>query len=142
MPQTRPMTAATPPPLERQAFRDAMGRFVTGVAVATTRSPSGEPIGVTINSFTSVSLDPPLVLFCLDRRARTLPAFQATGFFAVNVLAADQQEHSVRFARRFDDWTGIAHTAWVTGAPIIGGSVAACDGTVRREKGRGGEEGV
>src|SRR3546814_14575828 len=90
MPQTRPMTAASAPPLERQAFRDAMGRFVTGVAVATTRSPSGEPIGVTINSFTSVSLDPPLVLFFLDRRARPLPSFPDPGFFAVHALPANQ----------------------------------------------------
>src|SRR3546814_13163200 len=110
MPQTRPMTAASAPPLERQAFRDAMGRFVTGVAVATTRSPSGEPIGVTINSFTSVSLDPPLVLFCLDRRAQTLPPFQATGFFDFNALAADHQEPSVRFPRRLGDWTATGPT--------------------------------
>lgn len=118
------------PTPEQRAFRDAMGRFVTGVAVASTRLPEGRPLGVTINSFTSVSLDPPLVLFCLDRRARTLPVFQQAGFFAVNVLAASQRDHSLRFARKADDWDGVAHTTWTTGAPIIEGSVAACDCTV------------
>lgn len=124
------MPARSVPSPEQRAFRDAMGRFVTGVAVATTRLPDGAPIGVTINSFTSVSLDPPLVLFCLDRRARTLPIFQSAGFFAVNVLAADQRDCSTRFARRADDWDGVPHGTWVTGAPVIGGCVAACDCTV------------
>ncbi len=130
MSQTTSTAADSLAPFEQRAFRDAMGRFVTGVAVATTRDAEGAPVGVTINSFTSVSLNPPLVLFCLDRRARTLPAFQATGYFAVNVLAADQQAHSIRFARRCDDWQGIDHVTWTTGAPIIMGSVAACDCTV------------
>ncbi|HET8725871.1 MAG TPA: flavin reductase family protein [Alphaproteobacteria bacterium] len=103
---------------------------MTGVAVATTRTDEEGLIGVTINSFTSVSLDPPMVLFCLERRARTLPAFQEAGFFAVNVLAADQQAHSVRFSRRADDWDGVGHSIWSTGAPIIDGCVAACDCTV------------
>lgn len=131
MPQPPPATStkvAMSP--EQRAFRDAMGRFVTGVAVATTRTGAGAPVGVTINSFTSVSLDPPLVLFCLDRRSRTLPLFQAAGFFAVNILAEEHRDWSARFARRPDDWTGIPHGDWVTGAPVIEDVIAACDCTV------------
>lgn len=105
-------------------FRDALGRFVTGVTVVTTRAADGKPVGVTINSFTSVSLDPPLVLFCLDVRSRCLPAFEACGGFAVHVLGADQRDWSVRFAGGGDRWDGIGSTAWETGAPIIEGCLA------------------
>lgn len=124
---SHPHAPSSPDPLDQRAFRDAMGRFVTGVAVATTIGADGVPLGVTINSFTSVSLDPPLVLFCLERRARSLPAFLDAGCFAVNLLAADQRSLSVRFARDAADWKGVAHSSWMTGAPVLDGVVAACD---------------
>ena len=79
-------------------FRDACGRYATGVAVVTCQPAEGEPVGITVNSFTSVSLDPPLVLFCIDRTAQSLPGFLAADRFAVHVLAADQRALSVRFA--------------------------------------------
>lgn len=79
-------------------FRALCGRFATGVAVITARRDTGRLEGVTVNSFTSLSLDPPLVLFCLDKNAGTFPTFEHTRHFAVNILAADQRALSDRFA--------------------------------------------
>ncbi len=126
----KPLPAASAAPIEVRQFRRAMSHFVTGVTVATTRTTAGEPVGVTINSFTSVSLDPPLVLFCLGRDSRSLPYFSAAGGFAVNVLAADQRELSQRFARGPFDWHGVALDRGVTGAPILKDCLAAFDCTV------------
>lgn len=89
------MTAAIDP----RAFRDAFGRFATGVAVAACRTAEGRILGVTVNSLTSVSLDPPLALFCLEKTARTAEAFLAANRFSFNVLRADQREVSQKFAR-------------------------------------------
>ncbi|MGW5685901.1 flavin reductase family protein [Nonomuraea sp. NPDC003754] len=80
-----------------RSLRDAFGQFATGVAVVTTAA-GGQRAGVTVNSFTSVSLDPPLVLWCLSDRAPSAPLFLRAGRFAVNVLAAGQGELSRRFA--------------------------------------------
>lgn len=85
-------------PLDSRFFRHMMGQFATGVAVVTTRDRQGEAVGVTINSFTSVSLEPPLALFCLDRRSRRLPVFQGASCFAVNILSAAQEDLSRHFA--------------------------------------------
>ncbi len=79
-------------------FRALCGRFATGVAVITARRHDGRQEGVTVNSFTSLSLKPPLVLFCLDYDAGTFPAFDKTRHFAVNILGVDQQGISDRFA--------------------------------------------
>ncbi|SDF14645.1 MULTISPECIES: flavin reductase family protein [Thalassobaculum] len=112
-------------------FRAVLGSYATGVTVVTTRAPDGEPVGLTVNSFTSVSLDPPLVLFCLDREAGSLPAFETADGFAVNILSADQAAVSNRFAdpqaARFDG-EGVAD--WSTGAPILADALAALDCTV------------
>lgn len=118
---------AAPPAFDKRAFRDALGRFVTGVTVVTARRPDGAPVGVTINSFTSVSLDPPLVLFCLALTARSLPVFRSAGAFAVSVLAEDQKDCSARFARLPDEWDGIETEIWDTGAPLLKGAVAGFD---------------
>lgn len=111
-------------------LRNALGQFVTGVTVVTTRISDDAPVGITINSFASVSLDPPLVLFSLDARSRYLKAFHEAGFFAVHVLAADQREWSVRFAGNGDRWDGVGSTAWQTGAPIIEGCLAVFECTL------------
>jgi flavin reductase (DIM6/NTAB) family NADH-FMN oxidoreductase RutF len=112
-------------------FKAVLGRWATGVAVVTTRDASGEPVGLTVNSFASVSLDPPLVLFSIDRSAGSFAAFEAAGSFAVNVLRADQQDVSNRFAAadatRFQ---GDATETWVTGAPILSECLSALDCTV------------
>lgn len=112
-------------------FRAVLGRYATGVTVVTTRAPDGEPVGLTVNSFTSVSLEPPLVLFCLDLEAGSLPAFQTADGFAVNILRAGQEAVSNRFAdplaARFDR-DGVAD--WSTGSPILADAMAALDCTV------------
>ncbi|HEU0195790.1 MAG TPA: flavin reductase [Nevskiaceae bacterium] len=87
-------------------FREALGSFATGVAIVTTRAPDGQPLGLTINSFNSVSLDPPLVLWSLAKNAYSLPVFRAAPHWAVHVLAADQDALSARFARRGEDKFG------------------------------------
>lgn len=115
------------PAVDRQLFRDTLGRFATGVAVATTVAADGAPMGVTVNSFTSVSLDPPMVLFCLDRDASSLPAFVAAQHFAINLLAADQLDLCRRFARQTSNWDDVAYHTWETGAPVIDNSLAAID---------------
>ena len=81
-------------------FRNALGCFTTGVAVVTARQDEGEPIGLTVNSFSSVSLDPPLVLWCLDKKSDTLPLFEKATHFTVNVLREEHEDVSSRLARK------------------------------------------
>ena len=135
MPLAEPQTAdmpqaanATSPdgPIDAALFRSVLGRFPTGVAVVTTLD-GARPVGVTVNSFASVSLNPPLVLFCLHRDASTLTLFQAAGHFAINILAVDQQDYLSLFSRPPGDWTTVPYGAWDTGSPILEGTVAAID---------------
>lgn len=92
---------------ERQ-FRDVLGLFPTGVAIVTTKTPDGSPLGATVSSFNSVSLDPPLILFSIAKKAHALPIWEAAEYYAVNVLREDQSELSTRFARALSDkWSGI-----------------------------------
>lgn len=113
---------------DRRAFRNALGCFATGVTVVTTVTDAGEPVGLTANSFSSVSLDPPLVLFCLDRASHNIGAFRAAGRFAVNVLGEDQRDLSVRFSTTIGDrWDGVVWERWETGAPVLNGCLAALD---------------
>jgi len=108
-----------------QAFLRACAQFTTGVAITTVLDASGSPYGMTVNSFTSVSLDPPLVLVCIDRKARILEHFLATEFFAINILRESQQALSVRFARPGEDRFGsVQWYAGDTGAPLIPNSLA------------------
>ena len=93
----------TPPPIEQTVLRQTLGVFPTGVTVMTTTGEGGAPVGLTVNSFNSVSLDPPLILWSLSRRSGSLRAFQAAEHFAVNILAADQAAVSRRFASRVPD---------------------------------------
>ncbi|MDE2262282.1 MAG: flavin reductase family protein, partial [Gammaproteobacteria bacterium] len=81
-------------PDDGRRFRSALGAFATGVTIVTTRDTAGKDVGLTANSFNSVSLDPPMVLWSLAKSARSLPAFVAATHFAVHVLAADQEELS------------------------------------------------
>ena len=84
--------ADIPAPIDPQAFRKALGCFPTGVAIVTTLDATAQPVGLTISSFNSVSMDPPLILWSLALNAGSLEAFRAHGSFAINVLAADQQD--------------------------------------------------
>lgn len=81
-------------------LRDAFGTFATGVAVITAVRPDGEPVGVTANSLTSVSLDPPLLLWCLANASASVPAFEVGAHFAVHVLSYEQRDLALHFARR------------------------------------------
>lgn len=109
----------------RRHLRDALGWFATGVTIVTTCAENGERIGITANSFNSVSLDPPLVLFSLDRRAYSLPVFERAGRFAVNVLDESQADLSSRFARPSGDkWNGTPCESGLDGCPVLSESLA------------------
>ena len=112
-------------PVEEQRFRQALGHFATGVTIVTVRDADGQPQGLTANSFTSVSLTPPLVLVCIDRRISTYPALLEAKGWLVNVLADDQEELSRRFATPdTDKFEGIAIEEGAYGAPLIPGALA------------------
>lgn len=101
-------------------FRRALGNFATGVTIMTACGPDGQKVGVTANSFNSVSLEPPLILWSIDKRSGSYPVFQAASHFAVNILAADQVALSNRFARPSDDrFAGVAHIQGAGGAPLL-----------------------
>ncbi|MDZ4359819.1 MAG: flavin reductase [Variovorax sp.] len=112
--------------LNAKAFRNALGSFPTGVAIITTLGPNGEPVGLTCNSFSSVSLDPPLVAWSLRLASKSIDVFRAAAGFAINMLHDDQVELSARFASstnatKFD---GVRHTPGHLGSPRIEGCVA------------------
>ena len=119
-------------------FRSALGAFATGVTIVTTRDAEGADVGLTANSFNSVSLDPPMVLWSLARSARSLSAFLAASHFAVHVLAADQEALSLRFAARgTDKFAGLALERGAGGIPLLGGCSARfeCRTAFRHEAG-------
>ena len=112
-------------PVDEQRFRQALGHFATGVTIVTMRDRGGQPQGLTANSLTSVSLDPPLVLVCIDRRISAYPVMQEVEGWVVNILAADQEELSRRFATPdIDKFDGVAFESGAYGAPLIGGALA------------------
>ena len=111
-------------------FRDTLARFCSGVTVVTSVS-DGEPIGMTCQSFASVSLHPPMVMFIPAKTSRAWPRMQRAGHFTVNFLAADQQAVSNAFATRdADKFAGVRWAAGVTGAPVLSGVLAHIDCTV------------
>lgn len=112
--------------IDARAFRDTLGRVPTGVSVITTKNAEGRLDGVTVGSFASLSLDPPLVLWSLDRKANCFDAFTACTHFAVNVLAEDQTDLSRVFATKEErPWESLAHEpATKTGAPLFPGCCA------------------
>ena len=117
-----------------QAFRDALGSFVTGVTIVTARDAAGRAFGLTANSFNSVSLDPPMVLWSLSLRSGSLPVFRDADSWAVHVLAADQQEMSDRFASAgADKFSGLDDVDGPEGAPLIPGYAARFGCTARFE---------
>lgn len=109
-------------------FRDVVGRYPTGVTVVTT-SVRGEPLGMTCSSFTSVSLNPPLVAFLPTKQSRVFASIQRTGTFCVNLLADSQRNISEQMASRRDDkFTGVAWTpSSATGSPLLSGVVGYID---------------
>ncbi|MDH3519041.1 MAG: flavin reductase family protein [Myxococcales bacterium] len=107
-------------------LREVLGSFATGVTVISCLDAQGEPVGFTANSFSSVSLDPPLVLFSLSKTAQSLSAFLHTSSFAVNVLREDQRALSERFAdSSADKWSSVSWETWETGCPILRDALAS-----------------
>jgi flavin reductase (DIM6/NTAB) family NADH-FMN oxidoreductase RutF len=108
-----------------QELRRVMGLFATGVTVITTRDAQHRPFGLTANAVTSLSLEPPLLLICVDRKAETHPHFLDSRCFVVNILAADQEELSRRFAKSGGDkFEGLPHSRNQAGVPILEGTLA------------------
>ncbi len=106
-------------------FRNALGRFATGVTIITTLDQQGLPAGVTANSYNSVSLDPPLVLWSLARDSRSMDAFADCSEFAVHILGAHQEELALRFASRGDDkFAGLKVHPGHGGVPLFDDCVA------------------
>jgi flavin reductase (DIM6/NTAB) family NADH-FMN oxidoreductase RutF len=130
------MTGQFDPADHPRLFRAALGAFATGVTVVTTRGPDG-PVGMTANSFASVSLDPPLVLWSPARASGRFALFAQAARFAVHVLAADQRPVADGFAT---SWTGPAGLDWdsdALGLPLFGGALARfqCDTVARHDGG-------
>lgn len=110
---------------DTRALRSALGRFATGVTVVTTRCPSGKLVGLTANSFSSVSLDPPLVLWSLRRNASSLQSFAESRYFAVNILAAGQEALSNHFAKPSPDkFSGLDYEMGIGGCPLLPDTLA------------------
>jgi flavin reductase (DIM6/NTAB) family NADH-FMN oxidoreductase RutF len=119
-------------------LRRAFGRFGTGVTVITTRAPDGARLGLTANSFNTVSLDPPIVLWSLSGKSPSLDGFHSAGRFVVNVLAHDQLELSHRFARPSPDkFAGLEFTDGLGGVPVLKGCVATIECSIVNAQGVG-----
>ena len=111
-------------PFDPNGLRRVMGAFATGVTVITTRDQAGKPYGLTANAVTSLSLVPPLLLICVDRKAETFPHFFDSKIFVLNILAEDQAELSRRFATTGGDkFTGVRFRLGRLGTPILEGTL-------------------
>lgn len=124
--------------IDTRLFRNALGWFTTGVAVVTARLEGQDPIGVTINSFSSVSLDPPLVLWCLDKKSDTLGIFNLTRHFTINILREHHQEISGRLAGKGKHGLeGIEVTTGQSGTPALADALAhfECEIEARHDAG-------
>jgi flavin reductase (DIM6/NTAB) family NADH-FMN oxidoreductase RutF len=111
--------------IDPRDFRNALGTYATGVTVITAAAPDGKPYGLTCNSFASVSLNPPLVLWSLGTFSQGLSIFQNAGHFAVNVLGASQRALAAKFATSSEDkFAGVEWTAGLGNAPLLADSVA------------------
>jgi flavin reductase (DIM6/NTAB) family NADH-FMN oxidoreductase RutF len=121
-------------PLDPLELRRAFGCFVTGVTVVTAIDDGGRPRGFTANSFTSVSLDPPLVLVCIARTAGSYPLFSGTAHFAINILSEQQRPLSSRFAsKQADKFAGVVWHPGESGSPLIDDTVAWLDCRTERQ---------
>lgn len=110
--------------IDQSEFRRVMGHFATGVTVITTLDAAGGPAGLTANAVSSVSLDPPLVLVCVDRKAETHACFGDSGRFAINILSDAQEAISRRFAKSGGDkFTGLGFRSGTTGVPLLDGCI-------------------
>jgi flavin reductase (DIM6/NTAB) family NADH-FMN oxidoreductase RutF len=112
-------------PIEKNELRRVMGHFATGVTVITSIRASGEMHGLTANAFSSVSLVPPLLLICVDKKAESYPCFEESKIFTVNILASDQESLSRKFAvSGGNKFEGVSYRIGANGAPILNGAIA------------------
>ena len=120
-----PTYSDAPDRFDRRAFRDALGRFPTGVTIITTRAANGDAVGLTANSFNSVSLGPPLILWSLALYSPNLPVFQECRHYVVNVLAEDQAALAHRFGySQTGKFDGVQWREGLGGAPLLDGCAA------------------
>lgn len=113
-------TPTAPSVIDSDLFRAVLGRFASGITVITTRDTAGTPHGMTVSAFSSLSLDPPLILVCVANDATMAPLLAATETFAVNVLSAGQEAMSRRFAGKIDDrFAGVGYHGGTLGDPIL-----------------------
>ncbi|MFE5705432.1 flavin reductase family protein [Rhodococcus koreensis] len=125
---TSPHITATTPEDIADAYRTVLGKFCTGVVAVTALDDTGNPVGLTVGSFSSVSLDPALVAFFVGRGSTTFPKVAASGRFCANILSADQHELGRAFARSgTDKFRGIDWTPATTGSPRLAGAHAWID---------------
>ena len=111
--------------MDSNLFRRACAQFATGIAIASAADSEGRPHGMTINSFTSVSMDPPLVLICIDGTSNLLPVFEHCGHYGLSFLGHHQQALSTRFAQRGQDrFDGVAWLTGSAGVPLIPDALA------------------
>ncbi|MDA3129975.1 flavin reductase family protein [Aliibacillus thermotolerans] len=121
------MSRTTNDVMDSREFRNIVGNFATGITVITTKSKE-TPMGFTANSFTSLSLEPKLVLFHIDKGSSNYNVFMETDHFAVNILANDQMDVSKQFAQKdVDRFAGIDYEEKVTGSPVLTGTLAYLD---------------
>ncbi|MEJ7608894.1 MAG: flavin reductase family protein [Bryobacteraceae bacterium] len=114
--------------IDPDTFRKTCSRFATGIAIATVTDADGAPFGLTINSFTSVSCSPPLVLICVDFRCNILSHFRSAPYYGINVLSEAQRELSVRFSQpQGDRFADIGWSQGITGVPLLQGSLACME---------------
>lgn len=113
-------------------FRKASGLWATGVSIVTTVDQSGKALGLTMNSVTSLSLDPPLYIVNLDKNSDTLPALEGSGAFCINVLADGQQDLSNRFAKKGDNkFDGVDYESGIENVPRLSGALMTIDCRVK-----------
>ncbi len=118
----------SPASVTSEEFRHACGRFATGITIATVMDSEGVPHGLTVNSFTSVSLEPPLISICLGHAVTMIDLFREANFFGINVLTDQQRHLSDHFARKgHDRFQGVAWTPGQTGVPLIYDVLAAVE---------------
>jgi flavin reductase (DIM6/NTAB) family NADH-FMN oxidoreductase RutF len=121
MPSAGEAAASQDVQMQVSQWKQSMGQFAAGVVVVTARDASGEPVGTTVSAFSSLSLQPRLLLVCLNRQSRTLAAIRQSGCFAVNVLAAGEAQLAFKFGRKgADKFAGVSHVDGVLGCPLLG----------------------
>ena len=118
-------------PIDKDLFRAVLGRFASGVTIVTTVDGKGGDHGMTVSAFSSLSLDPPLVLVCIDHNASVWPAFETTEHFAINILSSTQEALSRRFASKDRDrFDGVGFTRGNSGVALLDDTLASVECTV------------